>query len=137
MSDANITYNAAPILSVITATLTKQIGKKTFSASVRDLCDKSIAYLMEYGYTQSMGDTKALSVLEKCKQAEKANVLPEGFSKELDTATAAKALAAFFQEHPESKPLFEAWENAFIEERANSRFDAILAGEMVFGSSEV
>ena len=135
MSDRTHSHIAAAAVAAITASMTKVIGGETFTVDVATLPDSSIAYLAEYGYAQSMGDTKALSALEKAKAAEKAGVLPEGFTKDLTTQNAAKAVS----DHNAATgngDAFDKWEAGFLAERARARFDAILAGDMVFGSAE-
>jgi hypothetical protein len=129
-------FIAGPAIAAFVSQVSKTIGTKTFSADVSTLPDAALAYLVEYGFNQSIGDTKALSALEKAKQGEKAGVFPKGFSENLETNNAAKAIAAYHAANEGSAAAYEAWENAFLEERAQARLDAIVAGEMVFGSSE-
>jgi hypothetical protein len=109
---------------------------KAFTLDLASLPDAGFAYLLQYGFSKSMGDSNALSNLEKAKQAEKAGILPAGFSEGLETNTAGPALKAHFAKVAGSAEAFAAWEKAFMLERATDRFNAIVAGEMVFGSSE-
>ncbi len=136
MSQTKHTFVAGPALSGIVATVAKQIGSQTFSADVATLPDSAIAYLVQYGFAQSIGDTKALSALEKAKQGEKAGVFPEGFSKTLETNNAAAAMSAFFAANEGSKAAYDEWEGTFLSTRAQARLDDIISGDMVFGSSE-
>jgi len=130
------TFVAGPALAAIVGQVSKTIGTKAFTADVSTLSDAALAYLVEYGFNQSIGDTKALSALEKAKQGEKAGVFPKGFAEGLETNTAAKAIADFHKANEGSAAAYATWENTFLEERAQARLDAILAGDMVFGSSE-
>lgn len=138
MSTTNkaLTFHAGPALAAITASYVKEIGGTSYTVTVADLSDQSLAYLAEYGYAQSMGDTKALSALEKAKQAEKAGVFPTGFTEKLETSNATSAMTAFFAANEGAKAAYVAWEGPFLAARAEARYKAILAGEMVFGSSE-
>lgn len=136
MSDQKHTFHAGAAIAAITPTFSKTVGNTPFKVNVTDLPDAALAYLAEYGFNQSLGDTSALSTLEKAKQAEKAGVLPEGFTKELTTANAATTLKSAIANGITTQAAFDAWEASYVSARAQARFDAIVSGDVEFGSSE-
>lgn len=136
MSD-NPNVTVAPSIAGVIPTLSrvvKDVG--TFTADVAGLPDASIAYLLEYGFSQAIGDTQAIGPIGGIKAGVKAGVLPEDVFKEVDAKDATKALTAFFTSNPDAKAPYESFLAEHLASRAQDRLDAILAGEMVFGVAE-
>jgi hypothetical protein len=93
--------------------LSKVIDGITYSVDSTTLPPAGTAYLLAYGFSQALGDTQAMGKEDRAKAYAKA--LKDGTTNGQDEAT---------------------WIAAFLAAKAQARLDAIVAGDMVFGSME-
>lgn len=118
MSDTKNIVTAGPVIAAFLASSTRSVPGADCTIEYATACDAAIAYLLEYGFSQAIGDTQAVGEKGILAAAISKGTLPKGTVDVPDTEA------------------FKTWAQSFLRDRATARLSAILDGDMVFGRSE-
>jgi hypothetical protein len=110
-----ISQHIAPTLPA----LVRSIDGTDYTLDMTTTPDATILYLLQYGYSQALGDTQAVANAAMVKAAVKAGVLPDGTT-----------------DVPKDHPAYDAFVANTLATRAKARLDALIGGKMVFGETE-
>ena len=137
MSTTKQTFTIGPVAAAVIPPLTKTIAGQDYTFDLSGACDAAIAYVLAYGFSQTMGDTQAVGAAGLLSAAVKAEVITKEDAKAAKGAGDAsnEKLEAWIKADPKG-PAFETWAASFLAKRAASRLSDILSGDMVFGETE-
>lgn len=135
MSDSKHTYTVGPVLAASLASTTRTINGTDYTIDFATAPDAAIAYLLQNGWSQAIGDSQAVGAKGLVAAAIKAKVITLTKEEIATIGDSMKLLDAWKTSDPQGEA-FAAWAPGFLAAKAETKAADILSGDLVFGTME-